>query len=333
MKKQNTGSISFIALALPMLMIGSLPASAEYSYQMIGPPGGLFSDAWGNNNAGMVAGHYSDGISDLSFIYDMKRGEYRTIDSGFLVYGISNNGVMVGDVGGVCAIRDKKDNITEFYPPSFGPGSICIARDVNSNDKVSGFLIDNVGGWLGFIYDSRHGTYEEFLPSFGQTIAQGINAQGDNVGSVVLDEGEAYEGSLPGRYGYFREADGSVKYFGINQGFPDDATARGISDSGLVTGFYLDQVTFEYKSYVTTLSSGTEFENIELTDDQMVHVSPCDSDLEEPPPGYEAGSDVFAQQIRNDGVVVGTCQDYFIRFEPFDFFYVNSFGFIATPIK
>ena len=332
MKKPTTTLLSCVALALPLLMIGSTPASAQYSYEMIGPPDGLFPAAFGVNNAGKVVGQDFDGNVDFSFVYDMKRGDYTRIDDGFLVYGISNNGVMVGDVNGVCAIRDKKGNITNFLPPSFGPGSVCIPRAVNSNDKISGFLIDDVGGWLGFIYDSRHGTYEEFLPSF-QTIAQGINAQGQNVGSVVLLEGEAYEGSPLGRYGYFREADGSVKYFAINQSFPDQATARGISDSGLVTGFYLDTVTFEFKSYVTTLSSGTEFEFIELTDEQIVHVSPCDPDLETPPPGFEALSDVFAQQVRNDGVVVGICQDGFFNPATGVFFYVNAFGFIATPSK
>ena len=190
-----------------MLIFCSSPASAEYSYQVISPPGAISASATGINNAGKVTGQAFDGASNFSFIYDMKRGEYSTIDAGFLVYEINNSGVMVGEVDNVCAIRDKKGNITEFYPPSFGPGSVCIARAVNSNDKVSGFQVDDVGIWLGFIYDSKHGTYDEFLPSF-QTIAQGINAQGQNVGSVFLFEDEAYDGSPPGRYGYLREADG-----------------------------------------------------------------------------------------------------------------------------
>lgn len=332
MKKQNKALVSCVAFALPMLMMGSSVASAEYSFEIVAPPGGLFPAAFGINNAGAVVGQDFDGTSDFSFVYDMKRGEYTRIDSGFYVYGISNNGVMVGEVGNVCVIRDKEGNITEFYPPSFGAGSVCIARAVSANDQVTGFLIDDVGGFLGFIYDSRHGTYEEFLPSF-RTIAQGINAHGQNVGSVVLLEDEAYEGSPFGRYGYLREADGSIKYFAIAQGFPDDSTARGISESGLVTGFYLDPDTFAFKSYVTTLSSGTEFETVELADEQVVHVSPCDPDLPPPPPGYEALSDVFAQQVRNDGVVVGICQDGYFNPTTFDFFYVNAFGFIATPTK
>jgi hypothetical protein len=333
MKKPYTTFISYVALALPMLVIGSSPASAEYSYQFISPPGSSFTSAFGINNGGMVVGLASDGVSDFGFIYDMKRGEYTTIGEGFLAYEISNSGVVVGSIDdSTCAIRDKKGNVTQFFPPSFGPGSICVGRGVNSNDKVSGFLIDDVGNWLGFIYDSKHGTYDEFLPSF-QTITQGINAQGQNVGSVFLFPDQAYEDSPEGIYGYLREADGSIKYFSISQSFPGESRARGISESGLIAGWYLDPVTFEFRSYVTTLSSGTEFEDVELTDDQMLHVSPCDPDLLPPPPGYEAFSDVYAQQVRNDGVVVGICQDYYISFSPFDFIPVNSFGVIATPMK
>jgi hypothetical protein len=333
MKKPKTTLISCAALALPILMIGSSPASAEYDYQMLIPPGALSASAFGINNAGMVGGQGFDGVTEFSFTYDMKRGEYVPVGDGFLVYEISNNGVMVGSIGDeICAIRDKSGNVSEFYPPSFGPGSICIGRAVNSNDKVSGFLVDDVGGFLGFVYDIKQGTYEEFLPSF-QTIAQGINSPGQNVGSVFLFPGEAYEGSPPGIYAYLREADGATKYFEIAQAFPGESRARGISESGLVAGWYLDPVTFEFRSYVATLSGDAGFETVELAEDQMIHVSPCDPDLPPPPPGYEAFSDVFAQQVRNDGVVVGICQDYIFNPMTFDFIPLNSFGFIATPIK
>ncbi len=282
MKKLITTFRSFFALALPMLMIYSSPATAEYSYQLVIPPGAENAQTLGINNAGTVVGG-TFGVIEVgySFTYDMKKGEYTFISEEFGALEISNSGVMVGDVGGVCAIRDKKGNVTEFFPPSFGAGSFCQARGVNANGKVSGFEIDAVGGWLGFIYDAKHGTYEEFLPSL-QTLAQGINAQGQNVGSVFLFDDEAYPGSPPGRYGYLRQTDGSFKYFEISQSLPGQSRARGLSESGLISGFYLDPDTFEFKGYVTTLSQGNEFETITLTDDQVVHRSPCDPDLAPP---------------------------------------------------
>jgi uncharacterized membrane protein len=246
------------------------------------PPGAENAQTLGINNAGTVVGTTFDEFEfGYSFTYDMKKGKYTTISNEFGPLEISNSGVMVGDVDGVCAIRDKDGTITTFFPPSWTVDSFCQARGVNPDGKVSGFEIDEFGEWLGFIYDSEYGTYEEFLPS-PQTFAQGINAQGQIVGSVFLDADEASPGSPAGRYGYLRQTDGSVKYFAISQSFPGESRGRGISENGLISGFYLDPVTFEFKSYITTLSSGTAFESITLTDDQVLYKAPCNDNL--PPP-------------------------------------------------
>lgn len=332
MNRPITTFSRYVALALPMLMIYSSPASAEYDFEVVNFPGSVFTQAFGINNAGKVVGNGDDGVTPFSFMYDMKGGTYTTISEEFVVLEISNSGVMVGDVDDVCAIRDKKGNITLFAPPSFGAGSVCQARGVNSNDKVSGYEVDADGVWLGFIYDSQHGTYEEFLPSL-ITIAHAINAQGQNVGSVFLFEDDAYPGSPAGRYGYLRETDGSVKYVEVSQSLPGQARLRGISESGLVSGFYLDPDTFEFKGYVTTLSDGTGFETITLTDDQVVYQKPCDPNVPPPPgPGYDLFTDVFTSQIRNDGVVVGSCSDSYFNGITGDFI-SYTVGYIATPIK
>ena len=315
-----------------MLMIYSSPASAEYNFQLVIPPGAENASTTGINNAGKVTGYVSDDVGITgSFIYDMNSGEYTTFSDG-TGFDISNSGVMVGAVAGVCNIRDKKGNITFFYPPSFGAGSFCLARGVNSNGKVSGSETDADGGMLGFIYDPEYGTYEEFLPS-PQTTAQGINAQGQNVGNVRLAADAAFPGSPEGKYGYLRQTDGSVKYFAISQGFPGPTSARGISESGLIAGFYRDPDIFEVKGYVTTLSSGTGFEEITLTDDQVVYQKPCDPNVSEPPPGYEIATDMLVLRIRNDVVVVGRCTDYHFDRITGDFTEFTSYGFIATPIK
>jgi hypothetical protein len=329
-------------LLLPVMMIFSLPAHAEYSYQLLAPPGAIFSQTFGINNVGTVTGAADDGVTYYSFTYDMKNGEYTEIGDEFIVFEISNSGVMVGSVDDVCAIRDKKGNVTTFFPPSYTAGSVCRARGVNPDGKVSGFVIDTNGTpnnpgddvWLGFIYDSEYGTYEEFLPS-PQTITQAINAQGQNVGSVFLFEDEASPGSSPGRYGYLRQEDGSVKYFDISQSASGQSRARGLSENGLVSGFYLDPDTFEFKGYVTTLSNGNEFETITLTDDEVVFRSPCDPNAPPPPPppGYELLTDMFAAQVRNDGVVVGSCTDYHYNETTNDLIEFTTYGFVATPIK
>ena len=327
-----------IAVLLPLALIGG-PAYAEYTYQLVIPPGAENSQTWGINNAGKVTGitFDDDYVFSYRFIYDMKSGEYRDIGIEF-VGEISNSGVMVGRVDNVCAIRDKQGNITTFFPPSWTVDKFCNARGVNSNGKVSGVVRDaeddEFGVWTGFIYDPEYDTYEEFLPS-GQTIAHAINAQGQNVGSVTLDADEAYEGSPWGRYGYLRQVDGSVKYFAISQSRPGRTRARGISENGLVTGWYPDFDTFEWKGYVTTLSDGNEFEEITLSDDQVVYQKPCDANIP-PPPEPEADWVLFTYmtplQIRNDGVILGICSDYYYN-ETTDVWIEHTNGFIATPIK
>ena len=322
-------NIFAIVVLLPLALIGG-PAYAEYSFQVVSFPEAAYTRAWGINNAGKVVGTTGVGGTLFSFTYDMKKGTY-TLISEMTVSDISNRGVMVGDVAGTCAIRDKKGNITTFSPPSWTDDLLCTARGVNSDGKISGYVIDDDFVWLGFIYDPQHDTYEECLPS-PQTIAHSINAQGQNVGNVFLFENDAYTGSAQGDYGYLRQTDGSVKYFAINQSVPGESRASGISENGLITGFYLDPDTEEFKSYVTTLSDGNEFETITLADDEVVFQSPCDPDLR-PDEGYELFTDITASKVRNDGVVVGSCFDYSIHGTTGELIIHKRHGFIATPIK
>ena len=323
-----------------MLVVYASPAYAEYSYQLVIPPGAQYASLFGINNASKAVGRVSDDSGFLySFEYDMKSGVYTNLEDGFDAVGISNSGVMVGSsADGICTIRDKDGTLTTFFPPSHTPDTFCTGRAVNPDGKVSGLEIDDNGTpsdptddvWLGFIYDSEYGTYEEFLPS-PQTIAQGINAQGQNVGSVFLFPGEAYAGSPPGRYAYLRQVDGSFKYFAINQSMPGQSRARGISNNGLLSGFYRNPLTFEFTGYATTVPDGEGFETIVLTPDEVVHLRPCNPDLPPPTDGYVVLTDVFIAAIRNDGVVVGRCDDNYFNPTTGDLILINRYGLIATP--
>lgn len=331
-------------LLLCVGLIAPFSAHAEYSFQLINPPGSGYTQVFGINNAGKVVGN--DAFNDDSFIYDMKKGEYTYIDDtlvdgDFSALEISNNGVIVGSVfnesgnQNLCAIRDKDGTITTFSPPTFSvnpEASSCQARGVNPDGKISGFQIDEFGEWSGFIYDPEYETFEEFLPSF-QTIPQAINAQGQNVGSVFLLNDEAYDGSPAGRYGYLRQEDGSLQYFAISEGRPGQTRARGISENGLVTGWYLDQDSFEFKSFVTILSPDTEFEEISVSDIEVLFQSPCNPDETIPEGFVLLGTDMFSAQIRNDGVVVGQCNDVYQDTENPQNRLNLGYGFIATPAQ
>ena len=84
-------------LLLPVMLVCSLPAHAEYSFQLVIPPGADNAQTLGINNAGTVVGAAFDNLNNAgySFKYDMKKGEYTTISNEFGPIEISNSGVMV----------------------------------------------------------------------------------------------------------------------------------------------------------------------------------------------------------------------------------------------
>lgn len=323
----------FIASSL-MLMVYTSTAYAEYSFQLVKPPGAIDANLFGINNAGKAVGNVFDEFEFTgSYVYDMKKGTYESLGA-FDSIGISNPGMIVGSAGpnfDICAILDKKGYVSYFYPSPPTEISYCAGRGVNPDGLVSGFFRDNSGVFTGFIYDSEYGTVEKFLSS-PQTIAHGINAQGQNVGSVVLFPDEAYPGSALGLYGYLREPDGSFRYFEVAQSFAGQTRIRGISENGKISGFYISPSSpFEFRGFATTLPEGDGFATISLAADEVLHLRPCNPQVPEPPDGYVVLTDVFIADIRNDGVVVGQCADYYFNWDTFDFMFVGSWGLIGTP--
>ena len=328
--------LKLLVASILMLMACTSISFAEYSFQLVKPPGAVDANLFGINNAGKAVGNAFDefGFFTESYVYKVKKGEYTSL-GWFDAIDISDRGMIVGSGGpdlDICAILDKKGNETFFYPPSWTELSYCAARGVNPSGLVSGFVIDEFDWWTGFIYDSNKGTFEEFLPSW-QTITHGINARGQNVGSVLLFPDEAYPGSVPGRYGYLREPDGSFRYFEVAQSEPGQTRIRGISDNRKISGFFLNPVTQEFTGYATTLPKGDGFATILLANDEVLHLRPCNPDLPAPPEGYVFLTDVFIAGINNDGVVSGQCADYYINWDTFDFYFLGNWGLIGTPEK
>lgn len=339
MKTRTRFVVGCAALAIPMLAMYASPAKAEYEIQIVSPPGAVSTQVFGLNNAGIVTGVADDGTSAVSFTFDIKSGTYATIANSddFDALEISNSGVMVGDMGELCAIRDRMGNITTFPPPSNAPDSACQARGVNSMGKVSGFEIDSTGMFTGFIYDTRTATYETFLPA-PINLAVGLDERGRLAGNVFRFPDEVFPGSPAGNYGYIRRADGGFKFIVIDVDIGVISTRpRSITESGNIAGWYLDLSDSGFalvaKSFIVPDTGGVGYEQITLTDDQILYASPCDPNVPAAPgPGYELVTDFFAAQTRNDGVVVGTCRDTYVDFGTGDFV-IYSNGFVATPVK
>ncbi|MGK7295448.1 MAG: hypothetical protein ACNS61_06400 [Candidatus Wenzhouxiangella sp. M2_3B_020] len=322
--------LSCVVLAAPIAVF-SASASAEYEFQIFTPPASSGGNGFGISENGMAVGNTDDG----GFIYDRKKDTYTTISEDFGAIGISNNGTVVGSDGVECAIRSRNGDITFFTPPTATPLVLCQIRGVNSNGMFTGFIVDETSTWSGFTYDPEYDMYEEFLQS-PVTFAHGINEQGQVVGSQVLFPGEAYPGSGFGHFGFLRQAGGAVSYFEVTQAFDGTTRGRGISETGLVTGWYFDRESVINgnpfaKSFVTILAGGPGFESIVLDENEILHQSPCDESRPSPGPGYELTTDVFASHITEQGVVAGSCTDNYFNAATGDFIQYLS-GFIATPV-
>ena len=249
----------------------SCPAFAAYDFVSIDYPGAAYTLVFGVNNSGHVTGtgFNADDTVLATFSYDSKKGVYTPIAPapGSLetnVSGINEAGAMVGVVvflsGGPDSgfVRSKKGAYTVFSHPA--PLENTEPRAVTNSGLVSGFAFDDAQeNYVGFIYDPARNVFIDFLPS-PFTIAQGINNRGEVVGDVSLDAGVACTGCLAGRYGFLRAPSGAVTYFRVNG---KGTAARGITDSGLVTGFVL--LGGGTKGFVTTLA-GLPYESITIPD-------------------------------------------------------------------
>ncbi|MFZ2508082.1 MAG: hypothetical protein WAW79_06400 [Steroidobacteraceae bacterium] len=288
----------------------------SYTYQLVDHPGTAATQVFGINNKGSVVGNGFDALNSYPFVYDSKKGTYTTVApaAGYFnthVLGINEAGVMVGRVdtsadGSTSSafIRGKDGSFTVFSHPD--AASFTEARGVNNTRLVSGWRDSSTGETVGFVYDSRKGTFTDIVPSLA-TIAQGINARGDVVGSAtfpIADDPCPPSAGGTARYGWLRTKDGTVTYFDVNGG---RTSARGITDSGTIAGFVTD-VTGVTKSFVVTLD-GSQCQSITVADADLLEF-----------PGHDT---TFAGGISNPGVVVGATND------PSG----TSHGFIAKKVK
>ena len=306
-------------LLLFVMMICSLPAHAQYDYQVIDYPFAENTQMFGINDRGDAVGTGFTDDADFPFVYAVKKTSFTDVtpaaDYEFTaVLGIADSGVMVGSVIDFDTliesgfILNKKGEFSFFDHPD--ALTFTQARAVNNKGLVTGFrdVPHPIFGTtiVGFVYDPKEDTFTDIIPvsDHEQSIAQGINSKGEVVGSAFFLDAE--DPCNPGnlgfvRYGWLRAKDGTLTYFQVNGEW---TAARGINDSGTIVGFTRDPADGNNKGYFVELD-GSQCQVITIASSDLLQI-----------PGYQT---LFAQGITNSGVISGGVSDEF------------SHGFIATP--
>ena len=307
----------FLVLAGIACSFPAQAAFAVYEFKTVDYPHAVSTQLWGINNAGQIIGEaLFIGQPTLSFLYNPQNGvftslppvpgevESDTVSNGFI--GINDPGVVVGSTSfdGVTqsgVILHTNGTFTFFPHPGW---PITIARAVGNSGLVTGYAtnLDN-SDFIGFIYNPASNTFIDFLES-PQTIAQGINASNQVVGSAFFFPNGVYAGSPPGQYAFLRESGGAITLFRVNS---SRTRARGINDFGTIAGFVTVPPGVA-SGFVGTLA-GLPGPGQNIPDADLLNV-----------PG---AVDTFAQAINNAEQVVGAWDDG----NPNGF----QHGFIATP--
>ena len=207
----------------------STSASAVYVFNTVSYPGSVMTDVRGLNGTGRIVGYASvDGVNNFSFSY--AGGVFSLLPSSGVTataHGINDAGVIVGttfeDPSPSRGFVLSGGAYTFFTRPGW---ATTYARAISNSGLVTGYSEDGAGASSGYLYNPVTATFTDItVPGSFFTIAQGINNAGQVVGSAVLPGGTQ---------AFLRQPDGTIVLFQI-AGNP--TRARGITDTGLMTGF------------------------------------------------------------------------------------------------
>ena len=289
----------------------AIPAQAAWKYTIIDYPGATQTQVFGLNNSGEAVGQAVVGTTTISFAYNSKKGTFTVLPNvpGAAITGafaISSAGVIAGSAGDGSNNRGTildKGAFSFFSAPGW---AYTEARAIsNSGRLVTGYAADStLSNYVGLIYDVEDNSFTEFLPSTF-TIAQGINSQKQTVGNVQLDANVAYPGAPAGAYGFFRQPNEDIVFFSVNGALI--TRARGINNSGLVTGFY--NVSGAQRGFVARVAASPAYQALTVLGNDLLDV-----------PG---ASGTVPEGISESGEISGTWFDAA----------GNIHGFFATPVR
>jgi hypothetical protein len=282
-------------------------AQAAYKYSTIDYPGAKHTTLFGISASGQVVGaaYFEDVIIGtsipISFIYDSRKKGFTVLPNVpaavTLATGIDAPGVVVGWAAAELVSAERSGIILKdgAYTMFSHPGSSSTqARAISNSGLVTGFAGNSVSiADLGFIYDPASNYFIDILiPSAVNNITQGINGRGEVVGSVQFQTGGAYPEAPGGNYGFLRRKSGAIVLFRVNGG---QTRARGITNSGLITGYMTDPATGKDRAFVATLADSLGFQALTIPDAELLDV-----------PG---ATGTVAQGINDSGYISGSWID------------------------
>jgi probable HAF family extracellular repeat protein len=290
-----------------LLAASSAAARAEYVFTLFEVPGAAFTDVRGINNSGQVVGAAGGATDSYAFIYSggsfiKPAGPAGYSNFGFL--GINDAGVAVGSAsrdstapsegliysGGVTTLVSRPGYVGTNF------------RAIGPSGLITGFSTATSGALEAFSYNPTSGIFTALTPRGAATnvfdIAQGMNAAGQIVGSTRLTG----PGTGPTQSGFLYNP--TTDTYELFQVGGLRTRARGINDTGLITGFVdvIDAGVFVRSKAFVANSSGYEW-------------------LDPTSIGGITVASISAQGINNLGQVVGLFNDAL----------GNFYGFMAAP--
>lgn len=218
-----------IAATLAALLF-PLQCLATYVFNTVDYPGAVSTTVWGINSTGQIVGSASlDGTSVFSFRYS--GGVFTVLPPTIYqvgALGINDAGVIIGganlDPGPEQGFIFNAGSYAFFTHPGWASTE---ARAISNSNLITGFSADAAFSTsIGWIYNPLAGTFTDIsIPGSFLTIAQGINAAGQVVGSAILPGGTR---------AFLREPSGTLTLFQIGAA---PTRARAINDNGLIAGW------------------------------------------------------------------------------------------------
>ena len=271
---KSLATFTLLCLALLATSTATLADPITFNITTIDVPGATSTAAIGINNAGQIAGSYTNATGTHGFIDT--NGVFTTVDvpgSSFTqITSINNVGQMVGFYSGGVFLDTNGTFSNINVPASSFPIAIGTPGQVAIND--SGQIVGSTNTGQAFLYANGILTFLPLLsPTFDHNFAFGINNEGAVAGSYNYNAGIAYTAFvyLNGNYTFFGGTEqaayginnaGDVLWnFGGGQGlpgtvllkdgvanllppFPEPSTffegfARGLNDADEIVGTYL----------------------------------------------------------------------------------------------